>query len=71
MNKHRTPYNALNTNLKQVITALDKAEAIYQESIKVNFGTTVKHREQRNIAIDIRNGAILRLLAAIRKEFNV
>ncbi|GIK83658.1 MAG: hypothetical protein BroJett025_02800 [Patescibacteria group bacterium] len=69
MNKHRTPYNFLNTSLQQAITALDKAEEIYQASIKVNFGTTNKHREQRNIALDIRTGAILRLLSAIRKEF--
>lgn len=72
MNKpKRIPYNNLVASLNETADALNIAEAVIQSSLKTNFSTTIKHRQQRDIALDIRNGAVLRLLSAIRKEFNV
>lgn len=67
----RKPYNSLVPQLQEAITALNRSEQLFQDSLAVNFGTTIKHREQRHISVDIKNGALLRLLEAIRGEFNV
>lgn len=70
-NHHRKPFNNLSLKLRQTADSLDLAESLFKDSLSKNFGTTIKHRYNKQVSLDLHSTQLKRLYAVIRDELEI